>query len=420
MKRSLNLADLKSALTKKEPAIIQAVEGGHFLEGKIERLKIAYDRGLRVLGLLHDNDASVPLGDIYTISGTASTSGTAVFPLTFGGQSCSLSLTVSPTGSSTTSSATVFPAFTVGNGNTAQIVAAANTFLATLDATQKTAVLLDFTSTKKSVWSNFPISDVTRNGILTGTMTAAQRTAAYNLVAMLCSQYGYEELGKTMVADQYLVDTTKPSWTGGTTNYAIAIFGTPSTTAPWMIQYGGHHMAINATIVGSNNVFTPSLTGAQPTSFTSNGTTVRVWANQTDKGFALVNALTAAQQTKAVLNYTVSDLVLGPGTDGKTIVPEGIKGSDLTAAQQTQLLDLISEWTNIANTAAATAKLAEIKVNIADTYFAWSGPLTAGSVVYFRIQGPTVIIEYSSQQKNAAHIHNMYRDPTNDYGKKLL
>lgn len=66
LKRALNLADLKSSVKKKKPTIIQSVEGGHFLEGKIERLKPAYDRGLRVLGLLHDNDAAVPLGDIYT------------------------------------------------------------------------------------------------------------------------------------------------------------------------------------------------------------------------------------------------------------------------------------------------------------------------------------------------------------------
>lgn len=66
LKRSLNTTDLKSAFKKKQPAVIQSVEGGHFLEGKLERLTMAYDRGLRVLGLLHDNDAAVPLGDIYT------------------------------------------------------------------------------------------------------------------------------------------------------------------------------------------------------------------------------------------------------------------------------------------------------------------------------------------------------------------
>lgn len=66
MKRALNYADLQQAHKSKKPIVIQSVEGGHFLEGKIERLQVAYDRGLRHLGLLHDNDASVPLGDIFT------------------------------------------------------------------------------------------------------------------------------------------------------------------------------------------------------------------------------------------------------------------------------------------------------------------------------------------------------------------
>ena len=64
--RALNLKDLEQAHKNKEPVVIQSVEGGHFLEGKIERLEIAYKRGLRHLGLLHDNQSPFPLGDIYT------------------------------------------------------------------------------------------------------------------------------------------------------------------------------------------------------------------------------------------------------------------------------------------------------------------------------------------------------------------
>ena len=66
VKRSMNLSELRAAYAKQEPTVIQSVEGGHFLEGKLDRLGEAYGRGLRQLGLLHDNDASVPLGDIYT------------------------------------------------------------------------------------------------------------------------------------------------------------------------------------------------------------------------------------------------------------------------------------------------------------------------------------------------------------------
>lgn len=64
--RCLNISDIKSYHKKQIPTVIQSVEGGHFLEGKLDRLNIAYERGLRQLGLLHDHDASVPLGDVYT------------------------------------------------------------------------------------------------------------------------------------------------------------------------------------------------------------------------------------------------------------------------------------------------------------------------------------------------------------------
>lgn len=66
MKRALNIADLNAAYKQHKPTVIQSVEGCHFLEGQLDRVEIAYNRGLRHLGLLHDNDASVPLGDVYT------------------------------------------------------------------------------------------------------------------------------------------------------------------------------------------------------------------------------------------------------------------------------------------------------------------------------------------------------------------
>ena len=79
------------------------------------------------------------------------------------------------------------------------------------------------------------------------------------------------------------------------------------------------------------------------------------------------------------------------------------------------LLDLAHEWAGIANDALAAPRLEEIKANLAQTWFAWSGPTTEGSVAYFRIQGPTLVIEYAPQ-RSVDHIHTIYRDPTNDYG----
>ena len=162
---------------------------------------------------------------------------------------------------------------------------------------------------------------------------------------------------------------------------------------------------------------------------TIEGKDIRPLGNEFDKGVKLINALDKSQQSEAILKYRIKDLVLGPAPDGpgddKTIPPEGIKGTRLNPVQQALLLDLASEWVNILNEEGATAKMAEIRRNIAETYFAWSGPTTADSSFYFRVQGPTVFIEFSPQdwtgdQTKLEHFHTVYRDFTNNYGKKWI
>ena len=76
------------------------------------------------------------------------------------------------------------------------------------------------------------------------------------------------------------------------------------------------------------------------------------------------------------------------------------------------------EWAGIMTDAYATPRMAEIRSNLAQTWFAWSGATTNGSAAYFRVQGPTIVIEYAPQG-GVDHIHTIYRDPTNDYGAKF-
>ncbi len=94
--------------------------------------------------------------------------------------------------------------------------------------------------------------------------------------------------------------------------------------------------------------------------------------------------------------------------------------------QRTMLLDVILEWAGIIQNNAATARIAELKADLNETWFAWSGPTTVnpGSNItaYYRIQGPHLVIEYAPQTLGgdpALHVHTMYRDPTNDYGRKF-
>jgi hypothetical protein len=205
----------------------------------------------------------------------------------------------------------------------------------------------------------------------------------------------------------------------GEDQYYLAFVGTPSTSSPWMLQFGGHHLAINLTIAGSQATLAPSHTGAQPATYTFEGQTVRPLGRESDRAFALINALDATARGQATLPYRVSDLVLGPGQDGRTIQPEGVRASSLSPAQQAMLVDIVHEWAGIVTDAFAEPRMAEIRANLPQTYFAWSGPTTNGAAAYFRIQGPTLVIEYAPQN-GVDHIHTIYRDPTNDYGAKFV
>ena len=320
---------------------------------------------------------------------------------------------------------------------TASIVAAAQAVLKTLDDAGRAKVQFPFEGPQKTKWSNLPSGIFKREGVRLADLTPAQRTAVDRLLSTAFSKDGYRKVTEIMRGDEVLRKAEGDGRGGppggggraggrgsgggvifGGDEYYLAFLGTPSAASPWMLQYGGHHLAINLTMAGSEATMAPSLPAAQPATYTFEGRTVRPLGNENDKAFALINALNDQQRKQAVLDYRVSDLVLGPGQDGRTIQPEGIKASALPAAQQAMLLDLAREWAGIQNEAFAEARMAEITANLAETYFAWSGPTTNGSAAYFRIQGPTLVIEYAPQ-RGVDHIHTIYRDPTNDYGAKF-
>jgi hypothetical protein len=314
---------------------------------------------------------------------------------------------------------------------TSRIVAAAQALLTTLDDPGRTKVQFPFEGPQRTKWSNLPSGIFERTGLRVGDLTPAQRSAVMTLLSTALSRDGYRKVTEIMRGDEVLRTTQRaggPARGGGgrgggvvfgEAEYYLAFLGTPSTTNAWMLQFGGHHLAINLTLAGTQASMTPSLPAAQPASYTIEGRTIRPLGNENDKAFALINALSETQRSQAILTYRVADLVLAPGQDGKTIQPEGIPATALSQPQQSMLLDLAREWTGIVNDAFAEPRMAEIRKTLPQTYFAWSGPTTNGSAAYFRIQGPTLVIEYAPQQGSVDHIHTIYRDPTNDYGAKF-
>jgi len=327
---------------------------------------------------------------------------------------------------------------------TMRAVTAANAFLATLSPAERTKVVLELRPDLQSRWSNLPTGTVMqvdrertktplpRNGLRLGDLSATQRDAIQALLRSTLSADGLQKVNDIVASDEELERRQGPSRPPtaavrfGRAEYYIAILGTPSASAPWMLQFGGHHLAINVSYVGANRTLAPTHLGAQPALFTLESRTVRPLGDELDKAVALLNALDARQRQQATLGYAVADTVLAAGSDGKTIEPEGVRASTFTPAQRQMLTALIGEWVRVADDAAAAARMKEIESTLAETYFAWSGPPTKEGGAYFRIQGPAVVIEYAPQALQTRgpdgapeHIHTIYRDPTNDYGRKF-
>jgi hypothetical protein len=307
------------------------------------------------------------------------------------------------------------------NKTAAGVAAAAEKFLATLNDEQRGKMVFDFEDAEqRKRWSNLPTQMVKRAGLRMGDLTPPQRQAAMAVLAAALSPTGYEKVVQIVEADEVLRKGSGgrgPAF--GRDEYYLSFVGRPSPADPWIIQFGGHHLGINVTLGGERRTLAPSHTGAQPARYELEGKTVRPLGRETDKAFALVTSLDEAQRKQAVLGVQMRDLVLGPGRDGQTIQPEGVKGSALTDKQREMLLDLAGEWTGILPEAAARAKQEELKHNVGETWFAWAGPTDKAGLGYFRIQGPTVVIEYAPQRLGGDvtnHIHTIYREPGNDYG----
>ena len=320
-----------------------------------------------------------------------------------------------------------------GANPAAQAVRAAETFLSTLDERQRAKANPELNDRTRTIWSNLPtgitmqVGATERNGVKLGELSPAQEKAALALLSGTLSADGFRKAMSIVDADQMLEVQSAPTRPPtqairfGRAEYYLSVLGKPSTTEKWMVQFGGHHLAINVTFAGER-VLAPTHTGTQPATYTIDGKTIRPLGDENDKAFALINALNAEQQKQAVLGVEVRNLVLGPGVDGKAIEPEGVRVATFTPAQRTMLLDLVGEWVGILDSQAAAAKMKEIQGTLDDTYFAWAGATTNGKGAYFRIQGPVALIEYAPQgrgEANIDHIHTIYREPSNDYAAEL-
>jgi len=301
-------------------------------------------------------------------------------------------------------------------------------FLDTFKPEDRKKIVFDFDDAERKDWSNLPTRNYPRKGVNLAEMTNPSRLLAHELMRASLSSQGYLKAAAVVHRDEVLLRTGGSSANFGAGKYYFGVFGNPAADKRWGWQFDGHHIALNFTVVDGVLTGAPALWGAQPDQIEGGDEAGwRVFAAERAKGYALVHSLTAAQKSTAILSDNLpAGLFTGPQRDKALQKPEGLSASAMTPAQHELLWTLIDEYVNNQTEKVARAHRQRIeKEGLGKVHFAWMGSTDPAKSCYFRVHGPSILIEYDNTgatrtERDSNHIHSMFRDPSNDYGEDLL
>ncbi len=297
-------------------------------------------------------------------------------------------------------------------------VNAANAFIGSLTDDQRGEAMYSFSGPVRSNWSNLPagVPRFDRNGVRVGDLDAAQTEAMFAFLSSALSAYGYETTLGILGADAVLAESESRF---GDENYWLAFFGESSDSNTWGWQFGGHHLAINVTMADGRTYMSPTFIAVEPASYTAGGTAVTPLDTHLQSGLALINALDEGRRTAATLSNRPEGIYTGAGEDGVIPPVEGSRAAGWNDSQRQLLLDAVAQWVGMLESSSSLARLTEIRSELDDTYLAWHGDGSGGSL-YYRVQGPSLIIEFSTEDADdGIHYHTIYRNPSNEYGRSL-
>jgi hypothetical protein len=265
-----------------------------------------------------------------------------------------------------------------------------------------------------------------RQGLTLGEMTADQRELAHGLLRTGLSRGGYATTTAVIELEGILRDIEGPGarFVRDPERYYFSVFGTPAERSAWGWRVEGHHLSLHFTIVDGRWVASaPAFLGANPAEVREGPRRgLRILADREDAARALLHSLDPAQRAIAVISPDApNDILTGADVDIDPLSPPGIRASALRPDQRSLLLALIDVYTSLMADELATARLTAIREGDIDAIsFAWAGGGQPGDRHYYRIQGPSFLVEYDNAQNDANHIHSVWRDFDGDFGRDIL
>jgi hypothetical protein len=310
---------------------------------------------------------------------------------------------------------------------------AAAAFLNSLTPEQRAKAAFQFDSDERTHWNFIPTEAFPRKGLTIGEMTDAQRALAHALMKAGLSQRGYMTATSIMDLENVLGALEQREREGGRAaegfrrdqvRYFISVFGTPAPNQTWGWRVEGHHVSLHFTMTkGALVASSPAMFGSNPAEVPDGprkGT--RVLAAEEDTARELLRSLDAAQRAQAVITSVAPNEIVTTNKLGiAPLSPVGLAASGMTAKQRDLLMKVIDVYAGFMADDIAAERLDRLKkAGLEKIAFAWAGEAERGKKHYYRIQGPTFLIEYDNSQNNGNHIHSVWRDFANDFGRDLL
>jgi hypothetical protein len=298
---------------------------------------------------------------------------------------------------------------------------------------QRTRATFAFPSDQRTRWNFIPTEAFPRQGLLVGDMTEAQRTATHNLLKSGLSQRGYMTATANMELEGILGAIEQGARSAGRqaegfrrdpVKYFVSVFGTPSTAQTWGWRVEGHHVSLHFTVVNGRLVAsTPTMFGSNPAEVKDGPKKgLRILAAEEDTARDLLMSLDATQRATAIIqDAALNEIVTTNKLDISPLSPAGLPASAMSARQRDLLMKVIDVYAGfMADDIAADRTAALKKAGLEQVTFGWAGGVERGVKHYYRIQGPTFLIEYDNAQNDGNHIHSVWRDFAGDFGRDLL
>ena len=300
----------------------------------------------------------------------------------------------------------------------AEVAKAANGFLAALPEDRRLGAKAAFQSRDRTTWRYTPGG---RPGMPMQEMSPVQREAVHTLLRSFLSADGYLKVQSIMALEVVLRELER--WDErDPERYWILVFGEPGTESPWGVRLEGHHVSLHLAVIKGRFVSsTPTFLGANPAEVRSGPRKgSRPLAAEEDTARALLDSLGPEQRREAIVDASpYGDIVSRNRAKADPLEARGVVFAQLPAPQQKQLLALIELYAGAMKPKLAEERLAKIRAAGLDGIrFAWAGSTARGQPHYYRVQGPTFLIEFDNSGGN--HIHSVWRDFEGDFGRDLL